>query len=157
MKKSILLFLFISLALISTALAQKRNGINWKNWQELETALAENPKPIFLFFEAEWCAYCKKIERVVFTKPEVIKEINNNYYALKMDVETKDSIYFDGLLFTNKQAKTQRRGVHDLPLLLASRKNQPFSLPASLFLDKNFRVQKRVFEYYTSKDLMELL
>ncbi len=157
MKKLKLFFLFISLTWISVALAQKNEGIHWKNWEELETALAEKPKPVFLFFEADWCAYCKKIERVVFTKPAVINKINKNYYALKMDVETKDSIQFDGLTFINKQAKTQRKGVHQLPLLLVSRKNQPFSLPASLFLDKNFRVKKRVFEYYTSKELLKLL
>jgi len=155
--KYLIYFLLFFLIGISPAKSQHNDEINWKTWEELEQALHKEPKPVFVFFHAEWCAYCKKIEREIFTQKKIINKLNANYYAVKMDVETKDSITFDGVKFTNKQSLTKRNGVHQLPLLLASRKNQAFSLPATLIFDKNFSVNKRVFEYYTSKELMEML
>lgn len=155
--RKILVLITFTCFLATSAVAQNQETIEWKSWGELEEALQEKPKPVFLFFEADWCVYCKKIRREVFTKQKVINQINTNYYALKMDVETSETIQFDGTSFENKQAKTQRNGIHELPLLLASRENVPFSLPATLILDSTFKVRQRVFEYYTSAELLELL
>lgn len=152
-KATILIMFFLWINMFS----QHKEEINWKNWQELEEAYEEEPKPVFIFFHAEWCAYCKKIEREIFTNKEVINQLNKNYYAVEMDAETQDTIVFDNATFTNKQALTKRNGVHELPLLLASRKNIPFSLPATLIFDKSFSLKKRIFEYYTSKQLIEML
>lgn len=136
---------------------QSDTKIDWKNWPELEQLIAKQPKPIYIFFHAEWCAYCTKMERKVFTKPEVIKKLNSEYYAVEMNVERTDTIIFDGVKFRNKQALNKRNGIHEIPLLLASRKDTPFSLPATIILNKDFTVKQRVFEYYTSKKLLELL
>lgn len=153
------LLVFLCVAILGTAslFGQQKETVHWLSWQELEQALDEEPKPVFMFFTAQWCGYCKKIKREVFTKTEVITKINSEYYALEMDVESMDSIWFDNQWFVNEQAKTRRNGVHQLPLLLASRERYPFSLPATLFLHSDFTVRERVFQYYTSKKLMKLL
>ena len=74
-----------------------------------------------------------------------------------MNVEQTDTITFEGRKFTNKQAVTKRNGVHELPLLLASRESFPFSLPTTILLNKDFTLRKRSFEYYTSKQLINFL
>jgi len=156
MKNSLIWCILFFFGIVS-AEAQDSGKINWQTWSQLEEALLKEPKPVFLFFEADWCAYCKKIKREVFTKKEVIKRLNKGYYSLKMNAESTESIQFDGITFTNEQAKTQRNGVHQLPLLLASREGKTFSLPATLILDKDFNVKQRVFEYYTSSHLLDIL
>lgn len=157
MKTTYFILLIFIFGLSYPLRAQQNEEINWLTWEELDRAFEENPKPVFIFFHAEWCAYCKKIEREIFTKKKVIGKLNKKYYAVEMDVETEDTIHFDGQKFSNMQSKTKRNGVHQLPLLLASRKNAPFSLPVTLIFDKDFRLQKRVFEYYTSKELLQML
>jgi len=157
MKYSKYLILLLLLGFFHPLRAQQNDAINWKTWPELEQALHKEPKPVFVFFHAEWCAYCKKIQREIFTKKEVIEKINKEYYAVEMDVERTDTIQFDGLNFSNTQALKKRNGVHELPLLLASREKRSFVLPATLIFDRNFRIKERVFEYYTSKKLMNML
>ncbi|MGB5942692.1 MAG: thioredoxin family protein [Leeuwenhoekiella sp.] len=153
--KTILLFFLL---LGNTLLAQVGDqSIQWITWQELETTLEEEPKKTLLFFEANWCAYCKKIDRVVFTKPEVIQKINSEFYAVRMDVETLEMIDFDGVSFTNTQSKTMRNGIHDLALLFASREGQPFSLPVTVILDADFKIEHRIFEYYSSSELLRYI
>ncbi|UAB81838.1 thioredoxin family protein [Marixanthomonas sp. SCSIO 43207] len=158
MKKVIYFILFVFAGVLDSSIqAQENDGIHWKNWSELEESFNKNPKPVFLFFHADWCVYCKKMERVVFKKEEIIQKLNNDYYAVEMNVETTDTIFFDGMTFSNIQAQTQRNGVHQIPLLFASRENKPFSLPAMIILNQDFTVRTRIFEYNTSKQLLKAL
>ncbi len=155
--KNLSCFIFICLVAPLLGRAQSISEIEWKSWSELEQSIKEEPKPVFIFFHAKWCSYCKKIEREIFTKPEVIAKLNSKYYAVEMDVEESDTITFEGRKLTNKQALTRRNGVHEIPLLLATRERFPFSLPATIILTKDFTLKKRYFEYYTSKQLLDFL
>jgi thioredoxin-related protein len=152
-----LCFLFLLFSGLYIAKAQEKESINWKSWNQLEETLKVEPKPVFIFFHAEWCVYCKKIERQIFTNPAIIQKINESYYAVEMDVERTDTITFDGTDFTNKQALKQRNGIHEIALLLASRDQVPFSLPATILLNTDFTVKNRLFEYYTSNKLLKTL
>ncbi|QKX07629.1 thioredoxin fold domain-containing protein [Aquimarina sp. TRL1] len=137
--------------------SQKHEEIHWITFEQLDDSLKVKSKKVFIDFYTDWCVYCKKMDRVVFTKPEVIAKINKEYYAVKMNAEQKDTISFDGTNFINKHHKTKRNAIHDIPLLLASRKGYPFSLPAMVILDENFSVKKRFFEYLDSKKLLNAL
>ncbi|MGK0322877.1 MAG: thioredoxin-related protein [Psychroserpens sp.] len=153
-------YTFLSLVLgcfVMVTYSQSYKAIEWKTWVQLEDALKEQPKPVLIYFHADWCAYCKKLDREIFTNTKVVEKINRDYYAVEMDVETLDTIVFDGVTFVNKQAETKRNAVHELPILLATRENEAFSLPVTLFFDINFVVRDRVFNYYTVKQLLDLL
>lgn len=154
--KYIIYLVLVGFSLTSIS-AQTSSEINWMSWKQLEFALEKKPKPVFVFFHAKWCAYCKKIKRKAFTNPEVIQKLNTDYYAVEMNVESKDTIVFDGLTFINTQAQKKRNGVHKLPLLLASQRNKAFTLPATLFFDNDFKIRTRLFNYYTSKQLLKVL
>ena len=155
--KNFVCYILLFLTGLLSLEAQDNNEINWKTWPEIEKVIKEKPKPIFIFFHAKWCTYCKKIERKIFTKLEVIQKLNNDYYAVEMDVERTDTINFDGVKFINKQTLTKRNGIHEIPLLLASREGIPFSLPTTIILNEDFTLKKRFFEYYTSKQLLKIL
>lgn len=153
-KHIIFLFSFGCLAAVTNAQNEK---INWISFEQLENSLAVKPKKVFISFYADWCSYCKKMDKVAFKNSEVIRKLNTSYYAVKMDAEFKESLTFDGKEFINEQVGKNRRPTHQIPLLLASRKNKPFSLPATIILDENFKVIVRRFEYLSTKKMLRLL
>ncbi|MGY3792914.1 thioredoxin family protein [uncultured Aquimarina sp.] len=152
----VLTFLFMILMNYET-IAQEKETINWITFEQLDDSLNTRPKKVLINFYTDWCSYCKKMDRVSFTKPEIIQKINEEYYAVKMNAESTDTIAFDGATFTNKNNLTQRNAIHEIPTLLASRKNTTFSLPAIIFLDETFKIRKRYFEYLSPKKLQAAL
>lgn len=130
--------------------------VNWLSFNQLDSALAVEARPVFLDFYTSWCTFCRKMDKEVFVKPEVAQKLNQDYYAVKMDAETREVILFDGQRWSNQQATNKRDGIHDLAMLLASQ-NGEFIPPTMLFLSKDFEVEARYFEYMSSKTLLKYL
>lgn len=156
MKKKITFTLFLSLAVCIQFQSQNKK-IDWLTFSQLEDSLKIKPKKVFVFFYADWCNYCKKMEKVGFTKSEFIKQISAEYYAVKMNAESRDTIRFYGSIYSNNNFGKSRKPIHQIPLLLASRKNHHFTLPATLILDEHFKITNRYFEYLSPKKLVQIL
>lgn len=154
--KHIIVFIAFATLIAKASTAQKAE-INWISFEELDDSLAVKPKKVFISFYADWCAYCKKMDKVAYQDLQVVDILNAEYYAVKMDAETKDTIVFEGKKFYNEELGKKRRPTHQIPLLLASRKNRSFSLPAVIVLDENFRVTHRYFEYLSPKKAISIL
>lgn len=73
-----------------------------------------------------------------------------------MNVESAETIVFGNKTFTNKRIK-KVNPVHELPLLLASRKNKPFSLPAFILFDEKFIAKSRYFQFLDEVALLSIL
>lgn len=155
MKKLTLLFILIFLV-YSNVKAQKKE-INWITFEQLEDSLKVKSKKVFISFYADWCSYCKKMDEAAYKNNEVISKLNQDFYSIKLNAETKDTIYFEGKGYINNQIGKSRRPTHQIPLLLASRKNKPFSLPATLILNEKFMIEQRFFEYISPKKMISIL
>ena len=90
---TILLWLSMLTASHDGLYAQQTNEINWLNFEQLEDSLKTNPKKVFVYFYADWCTYCHKMDRTAFKDEAIIKRINKDYYVVKMDIESEDSLF----------------------------------------------------------------
>jgi thioredoxin-related protein len=150
------IIIIILIVFTNTAFAQHEEKVNWLSFEQLNDSLKVKPKKVFIDFYADWCAPCLKMQREVFTDETIVKILSNDYYAVKMNVESTDTISFGNQQFINKRAK-RRNPVHQIPKLMASQKNKPFSLPALVFMDENFQVTGRYFQYLNVNQLKEIL
>lgn len=157
MKYIILVNIYILLFVTTkAAFSQTEEAVHWLSFEQLNTVLKEKPKKVFIDFYADWCTPCLKMQKEVFTNKAIIKELNKNYYAVKMNVETTDTIRFGDQVFTNERAK-RRNPIHQIPLLMAHQKNKQFSLPALVFMDESFKAQARYFQYLNVNQLLQIL
>lgn len=157
LKKITFLLLFVLGAFSVTLSHAQKKQINWISFEQLEDSLNVKPKKVLISFYADWCSYCKKMNKVAFQDEKVISILNKDYYAVKMNAESRDTIVFEGKKFVNEEIGKQRNPIHQIPLLLASRKDYPFSLPATIILDEKFQVRKRYFQYISHKKMERIL
>ncbi|MEM6628139.1 MAG: thioredoxin fold domain-containing protein [Bacteroidota bacterium] len=136
--------------------AQEVEAVHWLSFEELEDSLATNPKKVFIDFYTDWCTYCRKMDKVVFTNSEVINILNETYYAVRFNAESDSSISFGGQVFTNEEIGRSRNPIHQITQLLAVREGK-FVAPTLVFLDEEFRVKSRYFAYMDSRKLIKEL
>jgi thiol-disulfide isomerase/thioredoxin len=150
--------LFTVLFLLTIPLTHGQSlKVKWLTFEQLEEALAQEPRRVLVDFYADWCAYCRKMDEAAFRDPEVIATLNSEFYAVRMNAETRDTIHFSGVQYVNREAGKKRNPVHEIPLLLASREGMPFTLPAVVLFDKGFQVRNRYFEYISPESMRTIL
>ncbi len=138
------------------AVAQSAELIHWLTFEQLDDSLRVNPKPVFIDFYASWCTACHQMQKGTFRDSTVAARLNRDYYTVRMNVETKDTIFFGNQKFVNERQK-KLNPVHQIPLMMASRKGKPFSLPAMILLDENFAATARYFQYLDAGQLVQIL
>ena len=70
-----------------------RTSIDWK--KSLQEAYAEARaagKYVMIDFEAEWCSWCKKLDRETYTKESVIRFVTEHFVSVKVDVDKQQGV-----------------------------------------------------------------
>jgi len=116
-----------------TGTAGADTKINWMTWEEAYEANKKEPRKIFIDVYTDWCGWCKKMDKSTFIDASVVKELNENFYAVKFDAEMKKDIDFNGATFSF--AGSGRRGSHQLAFALLDGR---MSYPSFVLLDENF-------------------
>ena len=69
------------------------------NWMSIEEAMAARdtlPKPIMIDMYTDWCGWCKRMMNTTFSNESLASYINQRFYPVRYDAETKDTILFKG-------------------------------------------------------------
>ncbi len=134
----------------TTALTQEAK-IHWMTVEEVEKALKTEPKKVMMDVYTSWCGPCKMMMANTFTNPNVIKYINKNYYAVKLDAEYPNQIMFKGKAYNNPTYDPNRKGrngVHEL-----SRAFKVSAYPTIVYFDKDFKIITANSGYKNPKQL----
>ena len=110
MKKSLVILLTLS-SLILFSQSTKENEINWIPLKKAKTLAQKYDGKVLIFFYKKNCEYCEKMKNETFSDPTVINIINNNFFPVKIDSRTKDTIIYNGKAYGNQQPASSGR--HD--------------------------------------------
>ncbi len=96
MQKVIRFLLIFALAFsISSFIVPNNNEVNWISIKELNELYIKQPKPILFDVYTNWCGWCKEMDRTTYKNKKLISYINENYYAIKLNAESPDSMFFN--------------------------------------------------------------
>jgi len=145
MKKMIFAFFLIGIAVASQA-----QSINWVTFEEALELQKKKPKKIFMDVYTDWCGPCKMLDKQTFGNADVIKYINENYYAVKFNAEGNETINYQGQTFTNPnyvEGKT-RNSVHQLTRALGVG-----AYPTMLFFDETGKLIYPLRGFHKPKEI----
>lgn len=95
-KVAVFFTVFITLTGVLSFTAAKKDKVQWLTVAELQEAYAKNPKPILVDVYTSWCGWCKVMDKETYAKDDVAAYINDKYYAVKLDAESKESFEWNG-------------------------------------------------------------
>lgn len=119
---------------------QNEGGIDWLSIEEVQAKMESEPKDVFIDIVADWCKWCKVMDKNTFADQEVISFVSNNYYAVRLDYESVEEIDFLGKKLVAKDL-AQSWGVQDLPTVVFWKKGFE-----EKFLSKGYQDQKQFLE-----------
>ena len=98
---------------------QESEGVNWLSFEEALRLNAEAPRNILIDVYTDWCSYCRAMDAQTFKNPVIAQYINQNFYAIKFNAESTESIQFNGRTYANPGVRQgNRRPVHQFTSFL---------------------------------------
>jgi thioredoxin-related protein len=127
-----------------------QSGIHWLTMEEAYAATLQNPKKTIVDVYTDWCGWCKVMDKKTFTNPEVIKYINENYYAVKLDAESKKSITLGATTYNY----SEENNANDVAVALLQGK---LSFPSIVYLDEEFNMIQPIPGYMDARAFHEII
>ncbi|MCG8477054.1 MAG: DUF255 domain-containing protein [Cytophagales bacterium] len=134
-----ILILFLAVPVFASKPDKK---INWISIEEAQTLAQKDPRPIVIDFYTDWCHWCKVFDKTTFKDQKVIDYVNKNFYAVKLNAESKKAFVFKG-------QKTIA------PQLV--KKYQIQGYPTIVFLDNKFENHSLSVGYKKGPDFLQVL
>jgi len=154
-KKGKLILIGLSLSLVinfSSVETCAQEKIKWYTIEQVQELSADHPKKIFVDVYTDWCGWCKKMDATTFQDPKIIKQLNQNFYAVKLNAEGKEDIRFKNRVY--KFVPQGQRGYHELAAAFLQGK---LSYPTTVYLDENLNLIQPIPGYMEVKDLEPIL
>ena len=141
------------LVIVLPAFSQEGNtAVKWYTVEEAEKLSRAEPRKWLVDVYTDWCGWCKKMDKETFSHPAIAKLINENYYAVKLNAESKDSINFNGK--TYKYMEQGNKGYQELAVGLL---NGQMSFPSIAYLNEELQLLGAVPGYKTPQSIEPLL
>lgn len=78
-------------------------AINWLSYTE-GLALAENEnKYVLIYFYTDWCSWCKKMDKEVFSDKEIIETMSQNFVSIRINTEAESKVVENGKEITERE------------------------------------------------------
>lgn len=65
----------------------KKAQIRWLDFDDGLASARRTRKPVMINFFTDWCLYCKKLDRETLQDSEVVKILENNFIAIRLNAE----------------------------------------------------------------------
>ena len=133
-----------------SSLASCQEKIHWLTFKEATDKNLIAPKKIFIDVYTEWCGWCKRMDATSFEDEAVIKYINQKFYPVKLDAETRDTISYKNKSYTYVSEYKSNE-------IAAFLLNGKMGYPTSVYLDEKMDLIGPVQGYLDKDQLLKVM
>lgn len=133
---------------------EKGGLVHWYTFGEAVELQKKNPKLIMVDVYTSWCGPCKMMSAHTFANPVIAKYLNENFYPVKFDAETWDSVKFNGFVFKNNNPPGTQRPVHEFAISILDGK---LSYPSIVFVDSDIKRVRIVVGFHNAAQFEPIL
>lgn len=149
-KKGLIIFgiatiIVIAQSFINYLPSDGNSPVHWYTFSEAVALQAKKPKPIMVDVYTQWCGPCRMMSANTFGNDIIAKYLNENFYPVKFDAETYDSVAFKGAVFKNNNPPGTSRPVHDFASSILDGK---MAYPSIVFLNSDIQRIQVITGYY---------
>jgi thioredoxin-related protein len=151
MRKIIFILFIPILGFLPETFAQASPGvIRWMSISEAEKLSKDHPKKILVDVYTDWCGWCKKLDATTYKDPAIVKFMNENFYAVKLNAESRDQIVFQGQEYQFDPSKR-------INTVAAMFLNDQGGYPTTTFLDEKLQVISVIPGYLATPMMQNVL
>lgn len=133
--------------------AQHENGlVKWLDFKEAQELNKKQAKPFIVDVYTDWCGWCKHMMKTTYSNPNIAGYINQHFYPVKFNAETKDTIEYNGKIY--KPTSPNPKTPHELAIKFLG---TSLSYPSTIFVANNFEYNLLSQGYLEEKKIEPLL
>ena len=120
--------------------------IHWMSLDDVQVAMKKEPRKVWIDVYTDWCGWCKRMDKTTFSNPNVIRYMNEHFYAVKMDAEQKSDIRIMGKMYNANPAEAAHPFAKELL-------HGSLSYPTSVVMEENFQTPQPIPGYQDVKTI----
>lgn len=138
----------------STPVGTGHSNVRWYTFSEAVEAQKKSHRLIMVDVYTSWCGPCKMMAAYTFEHPVIAKLLNENFYPVKFNAETRDTVTFNNVYFVNQSPPGKRRPVHDFAISILDKQ---LVYPSIVFIDKDVQRLQIMKGYYKADQFEPIL
>lgn len=127
--------------------------VKWYKIEEAEQQAATQGKKIMVKIYANWCGWCKEMDKATFPNQHVAKILNQSFIPVPFNAEQLGDITWGGTTFKVVRPKNSGR-YHQLA---AQWLNGQMSYPTIVILDENGKVLQAIAGYRRAAEFEKMI
>ena len=102
MRPRILTYLPLLLLLAAPLHAGPASTLRWREWDEGLKEARDRKVPVLVDVYTDWCGWCRRMERDVYSRPEVKDYLSKKFVIVKLNAESNEAARYEGRSWTGR-------------------------------------------------------